>query len=306
MGDVIPQTLRAIASDQAGVVTRQQALGVGMSPGAIAAKTKFGRWQRVHAGVYATFTGPVTRDAHLWAAVLAAGPGAQLSHQTAAEINRLTDHESPFIHVTIPANRRITQPKGVIIHISSNLTFGWRFARGVPPYTFAEETVVDLVHAAANLDDVIAQVTGGFAKKKIQAGAGGAHSVLEYRYDHDVEHAHGLPSAAKQVKYIKPDGSRGYRDRYYAEYKLIVELDGKRYHPPELRGRDQDRDNDAAATVGSTLRYGWADVTGKRCGSARQVHAALAKRGYTGPFTPCSPTCAAFAHTADRQAMTAT
>ena len=63
------------------------------------------------AGVYATFTGPMTRDAQLWAAVLAAGPGAQLSHETAAEINRLTDRPSPFIHVTIPANRRITPPK---------------------------------------------------------------------------------------------------------------------------------------------------------------------------------------------------
>ena len=72
-------------------MTRRQALDAGMSLGAIAAKIRFGRWQRVHAGVYATFTGPVTRDAQLWAAVLAAGPGAQLSHQTAAEINRLTD-----------------------------------------------------------------------------------------------------------------------------------------------------------------------------------------------------------------------
>ena len=98
------------------------------------------------------------------AAVLAAGPGAQLSHETAAEINRLTDRQSPFIHVTIPANRRITQPKGVIIRISSNLTFGWRFARGVPPYTFAEEAVVHLVHAATDLNDVIAYATGGFAK----------------------------------------------------------------------------------------------------------------------------------------------
>jgi hypothetical protein len=331
MADVIPRTLRALAGDQAGVVTRQQALGAGMSDGAIVARIKFGRWQRVHVGVYATFTGPVTRDAQLWAAVLAAGPGAQLSHETAAEINRLTDRQSPFIHVTIPANRRITQPKGVTIHMSSNLTFGWRFARGVPPYTFAEETVVDLVHAATDLNDVIAYVTGAFAKKRVSegrlrevatarkklrwrgdlneiilAGAGGAHSVIEYRYDHDVEHAHGLPAAAKQVKYIKPDGSRGYRDRYYEEYKLIVELDGKQYHPPEHRGRDQDRDNDAAATVGSTIRYGWADVTSKRCGSARQVHAALAKQGYAGPFTPCSPTCAAFAHAADRQARTAT
>ena len=87
--------------------------------------------------------------------MLAAGPGAQLSHQTAAEINRLTDRQSPFIHVTIPATGA-SPPKGVIIHISSNLTFGWRFARGIPPYTFAEETVVDLVHAATDLNDVIA------------------------------------------------------------------------------------------------------------------------------------------------------
>jgi hypothetical protein len=273
----------------------------------------------------------MTRDAHLWAAVLAAGPGAQLSHQTAAEINRLTDRQSPFIHVTIPADRRITPPKGVIIHISSNLTIGWRFARGAPPYTFAEETVIDLVHAATDLNDVIAHVTGGFAKKRVSderlrevaaarkklrwrgdlnaiilAGAGGAHSVIEYRYDHDVERAHGLPTAAKQVKYTKPDGSRGYRDRYYEKYGLIVELDGKQYHLPEYRGRDQDRDNDATATVGSTLRYGRVDVTSKRCGSARQVHAALARRGYAGPFQPCSPTCAACAVTADRQARTAT
>jgi hypothetical protein len=111
MGDVIPQTLRGITGDQAGVVTRQQALGAGMSHGAIVARIKFGRWQRVHVGVYATFTGPMTRDAQRWAAVLAAGPGAQLSHETAAEINRLTERPSPFIHVTIPANRRVTSPK---------------------------------------------------------------------------------------------------------------------------------------------------------------------------------------------------
>ncbi len=259
------------------MVKRQQALDAGMSDSAIVARIRFGRWRRVHAGVYATFTGPITRDAQLWAAVLAAGPGAQLSHQTAAEINRLTDRPSPLIHVTIPANRRITSPEGVIIHLSSALSVGWRFARGIPPHTFAEETIVDLVHAATDINDVIACVTGGFGKGKVSesrlkevaaarkrlrwrgdldeiilAGAGGAHSVIEYRYDHDVEQAHGLPRAARQVKYTKPDGSRGYRDRYYEKYKLIVELDGKRYHPPEHRGRDQDRDNDAAATVGST------------------------------------------------------
>jgi hypothetical protein len=129
----------------------------------------------------------------------------------------------------------------------------------------------------------------------ILAAAGGAHSVLEYRYDRDVERAHGLPSAAKQARFTKPDGSRGYRDRYYEEYGVIIELDGKQYHPDEYRGRDQDRDNDATATVGSTLRYGWIDVTRRQCASAAQVHAALTRRGYTGPLKPCSPTCGAFA-----------
>lgn len=329
MGDSINKSLRALAGDQAGVITRQQALTAGMSVGAIAAKIRFGRWRRVHPGVYVTFTGPMTREARLWAAVLAAGPGAQLSHQTAAEINRLTDCLSPLIHVSIPASRRITAPDGVIIHLSSHLSQGWRFAHGIPPHTFAEETVVDLVQAATDVNDVIACVTGGFARRRlsegrltevadarkklrwrrdlgeiIRAGAGGAHSVIEYRYDHDVERAHGLPTAARQVRFIKPDGSRGFRDRYYEKYKLIVELDGKQYHQAE-QGRDQDRDNDAAATVGSTLRYGWVDVTRRRCESAGQVHAALVRRGYPGLLRPCSPTCVAITSAAGRQAKTA-
>ena len=57
------------------------------------------------------------------------------------------------------------------------------------------------------------------------------------------------------------------------------------YGPPERKGRDQDRDNDATATAGSTLRYGWIDVTRRQC-------AALTRRGYTGPLKPCSPACA--------------
>ena len=108
-----------------------------------------------------------------------------------------------------------------------------------------------------------------------------------------MEQAHGLPPARKQVRFTKSDGSRGRRDRYYEEYGLIIELDGRRYHPAERRQLDQARDNDAIATGESTLRYGWDDVTRRPCAAAAQVHAALAKRGYTGPLKPCSPTCGA-------------
>jgi len=318
MSNEIPAGLRQQAQWQAGVITRDQALGCGLSRSAIASKLAHGRWVRVYRGVYATFTGPMVRDAQLWAVVLHAGPGARLSHETAAELIRLTDSPSPLIHVTIAAKRRVVTPTGVVIHRSANRDTNWRFARGIPPHTFAEETVIDLAHAATNRDAVVAYVTAAFARdltseerlrreadarKKLRwradldeiipRAAGGAHSVLEYRYDRDVERAHGLPPARKQVTFTKSDGRRGRRDRYYEKHDLIIELDGRRYHPDERRRLDQARDNDATATGGSTLRYGWDDVTRNQCAVAAQVHGALAKRGYTGLLKPCSPTCSA-------------
>jgi hypothetical protein len=314
----MPASLRELARWQAGLVTREQVLRAGLTSNAITSKVVHARWAQVHRGVYATFTGPLNRDAQLWAAVLYAGPGARLSHETAAEIIRLADRKSPLIHIAIPSNRRVRPPRGVAIHISSGGSAGWRFARGIPPHTFAEETIIDLANAATSLDDVIAYVTGAFARDLTSEGrlrreaaarrrlrwraelgeiiptaADGAHSVLEYRYDRDVERAHGLPTARKQAAFTKPDGRHGRRDRCYEEYGLIIELDGRRFHPNERRHLDQARDNDAIATGGSTLRYGWDDVTRRPCAAAAQVYAALARRGYTGPLRPCSASCGA-------------
>jgi very-short-patch-repair endonuclease len=50
-------------------------------------------------------------------------------------------------------------------------------------------------------------------------------------------------------KAATPDGSRGYRDRHHETYKLIVELDGKRYHPLEHQGSDQERQPKTAGQV---------------------------------------------------------
>src|SRR5215475_5365144 len=63
-------------------------------------------------------------------------------------------------------------------------------------------------------------------EEAITAGDGGAHSALELRWDRDVERAHGLPGARKQVRFRKQNGGSGYRDRVYPEYGVIIELDG--------------------------------------------------------------------------------
>ncbi len=317
MGSEFPRALLELARRQAGVLSSQQVIDVGLSRNTVTSKVKLGRWKRIYPGVYATFTGPITRDARLWAVVLYAGPGARLSHGTAAELLRFSEEQCPLIHVTIPGSRKVRTPPGAVIHRSSYLSRPWQ-PYGFPPHTFIEETIVDLVQAAANLDDVIALVTSAFSRKLtsephlrravaerkklrwrrdldeiISMAAGGTHSVLEYRHDRDVQRAHGLPEPVKQARFRKADGTNGYRDRYYPQYGgLVIELDGKRFHSDERRGRDQERDN-LAAVSGSTLRYGWTDVTRKACETARQEADALRHRGWAGQVKACSPGCRA-------------
>jgi len=246
----------------------------------IETKVEFGWWEQVHGGVYKTFTGLLTRDGLLWAAILYAGQGAYLSHGTAAELNRLTADAPSVIDVTIPASRRVRAPKGIVIHRSTHKPMTWR-PPGIPPYSIAEQTVIDLVDAGADKDDIVALVTSGFNRKLlaenhlravaetrkklrwrheldevISLAAGGTHSPLEYRHDTDVQRAHGLPEPVKQAKFLKADGTRGYRDRYYPQYgRLVIELDGKRFHPDDQRGRDQERDKSSRGNrVNAALR----------------------------------------------------
>lgn len=70
-----------LLSTQCGVADRQQALGVGFSERQLERRVKAGKWQRIYPGVYATFTGPLPREARLWAALRWAGEGALLSSQ---------------------------------------------------------------------------------------------------------------------------------------------------------------------------------------------------------------------------------
>jgi very-short-patch-repair endonuclease len=313
----VPRSLREQVSLQAGVLTRQQALNAGLPGEVVAWRVRSERWATIYPGIYATFTGPVSRTARLWAIALYAGPQARLSHQTAAELHRLSDEHCPLVHVSIPGSRRVRAPEGVVVHRRARLDSPWRPV-GLPPHTFIDETIIDLVAAAADLDEVIAIVTGAFGRKLaseahlkrlagerarlrwrkelgqlIEECARGAHSPLEYRHDRDVQRAHGLPEPVKQARFRKQDGSWGYRDRCYPQYGgLVIELDGKRFHREEQRGRDTDRDNEAAVS-GATLRYGWDSVTRTPCETAKQQAEALRNRGWTGSLNPCSPSCRA-------------
>lgn len=327
--DKLLAALRDTAGYQGGVISRRQALDAGMSPSAINSKLVSKRWQRIRPGVYATFTGPLTRRAELWAAVLYTDPvtrtghkaekttrqRAQLSHETAAEIDGLLDERSHLIHLMVSAEAHIKSAPGIRIHRTRNLR-DLRFPPGELPRTLVEDTILDLAHETDDFDEVCALVTRAVGRNLTSAAAmrivlaerrahrwrrelselitaadGGAHSVLEFHYDRDVEHAHGLPQSRHQVPFRKKDGSKGFRDRVYDEFTLVIELDGKLAHPADRHWTDKARDNAAAAGGEQSLRYGWHDIRRDPCGTAIQVANVLRRRGWKGQPKPCSQRC---------------
>ncbi len=313
MGYDIPATAAEIAHWQAGAISRRQLLDAGLSTKLIERRLLRGRWQQLYRGVYAVFSGPPGRDSWLWAAVLRAGHGAVLSYLTAAELHGLIDSPAEAIFVTVPSSRRITT-RGIVARTSSRIGQARQPGRE-PPRTSVEETVLDLVELALTFDDACGWITRACGRRlttevklraamavrkkmrwraeldDVLAAAGdGIHSVLEYRYLRDVERAHGLPRSRHQVRVVI-DGRAAYRDAYYEEYRLAVELDGRLAHPDEERWRDSRRDNKAGAQGIQTTRYGWRDVYGHACETAVLQAQILRRRGWSGTPRPCSVGC---------------
>lgn len=308
----------ALAADllalQDGVLTRAQALDTGVTDKYVVAALRSGRWQRLHTGVYAVFSGPPPRRAQLWAAVLRAGPAAVLSHQTAAELHGISSHQTAVIHVTVPQGRRVTSISGLAVHRCVRVGQA-RHPAQLPPRTRIEETVLDLAVAARSLDDALGWVLRGCGSRRttpdrlaaamalrtrmrwrtelaaaLGLAAEGVHSLLEFRYVRRVERPHRLPVRCRQYPVIRM-GQRQYQDVTYQEYGVVVELDGQVAHPAESRWRDVRRDNANTVVGQSTLRYGWADVTDWPCFVAGQVAGALAARGWTGVLRRCGRGC---------------
>ncbi|MBV9161919.1 MAG: hypothetical protein JO281_10295 [Pseudonocardiales bacterium] len=78
-------TWQQLIRDQHGLLDTDQLRLLDIGPGVVAANLEAQRWRRVLPRVYATFTGPLIREARIIGALLYGGPRAVLSHITAAE-----------------------------------------------------------------------------------------------------------------------------------------------------------------------------------------------------------------------------
>ena len=307
--------LHALAGLQAGVITREQAVGSGLGPRSQRRLLDQQHWQRLASGVLLTHAHTADWRALAWAGVLRGGEHARLGGLAAAYLHQLVDQPPERLLVLIPHERRRSQEKP------------WTFRReragvrrplsvGSPPRTTIEDTVLDLCgggipdggrSSLAWVTDAVQRrlttverlrhalrqrprLSGRPVLAEILEDVGeGAESVLEHRYLHRVERAHQLPQGVRQVH---AQGRRGsnYRDVRYREYRLLVELDGEVGHVGMDRFRDFRRDNEALLNGEMTLRYGRQDVFGEACAVARQVAEMLVRGGWQGRFRPC-PSC---------------
>lgn len=111
-----------IAACQHNLITTARLLSAGINPAGITRRVRSGRLRRIHRGVYAIGLGRLNRVGTFLAACLALGPEAALSHDSAAELERMAPlMSSKPIHVTIPGDGGRAERRGIVVHRSKTL-----------------------------------------------------------------------------------------------------------------------------------------------------------------------------------------
>lgn len=306
----VPIDLARLAEIQGLVVSREQAMGCGLSRHVIQRLVGASQWVPLARGIYLTVPIVPSWDSLAWAGVLLGGPESRLGPVSSGHLHQLIPDPPDPIDVMVPL-RRLVRVDGP-----------WRFVRerpgvrstrsiGDPPRLTVEDTVLDLC-TVGTPGEVVGWVTTSIQKRRttparmlaalrlrraigyrrlleqvLGDAAGGVESALEWKYARVVERAHGLPNGRRQRSRL---GLPYRTDVGYDPFRVLVELDGRVGHTGTGAFRDLDRDN--AHVIGDwlTLRYGWFDVSARPCEVAGQLARLLSHRGWTGLPSRC-PSC---------------
>ena len=154
-----------LAERQWGVVARWQLERLALSAGAISRWTASGRLQRIYPGVYAVGHRALPLEGRLLAVILYAGPGAALSHASAAHWWGLLPHLPSVTNVRSPIRRRSLE--GVRVHHAKGT--GRVMHRGLP-VTPVARTLLDFA-SVAPLDRVRSAVAEADFLRLLDLGA---------------------------------------------------------------------------------------------------------------------------------------
>lgn len=286
----VDASLARSAESQHGLLTRQQLLDAGLDDNAIHYRLKVGRLHRIHQRVYAIGHRPPSPLARALAAVLACGPGAVLSHHSAATLWELQPRWRLPLEVTARGNRR---HRGVRLHRSRTLSdTDVTVQLGVPVTTVAR-TLLDL---AATVDDASLARLLNEARIRRQLRAGEVESLLARAAGRATARLRRLvepvePPTRSHFEDAFLDFARGFGlprpevnqriaghevDMLWRERRLIVELDGYTFHSSRTAfEHDRRRDADLQAAGYRVVRITWQRLANGADAEARRLLAIL-------------------------------
>jgi hypothetical protein len=163
-----PAESRALGADTGGAVDLATCRAAGVSDDRIAWLLKSGRWQSPFPRVYVVFTGPLLSVTRQHAALLYAGFGAVLSHESAGYCCRLC-REPAAIHLTVPYPRETEDRPGLVIHRSRTLREEDVHPVFAPRRTRIERTVLDLLAGQYSADGALGLVADAVRERATTA-----------------------------------------------------------------------------------------------------------------------------------------
>lgn len=279
----IEARIAALAARQVGAVGRSQVLELGLSETSIRRRLRSGAWARVHPGVYRVSAVPSSWLTEVWCALLAAGPTATVTHETAVRLHGCELVQLRPITLTVPhgAHARV---RGAVVHQIDDLRPHNVMALNGLPVSMPDRAVVELAATTRHkqlgrvLNELVHakrtsyELVGARLHEVIRPGKPGVVTlgrVLDEQWDGPIPPASeleralfaaldagGLPRPRRQMALPSRGAIEGLVDAAYPDCRLILESDGRRWHARinDLK-RDHERDAEAARVGWQTLRF---------------------------------------------------
>lgn len=285
--------IAALAARQHGIVARTQLVAIGLGRGAIDRRLACGRLHPLHRGVYAVGHRAISRHGRWMAAVLAAGPGAVLSHHSAGALWGVRATTRTRIDVTTP--RTLRARSGIRPHCAVLPPDEITTTDGIPTTTPAR-TILDLagvldrrqLERALNETEVLRltsptplntlidrhPATRGTTNLRILSlnARSATRSELEARFlafldSHDLPH----PETNVLIEGIEVDAA-------WRAQRVIVELDGYAFHGTRAAFEsDRARDRRLTAKRWRVIRITWRDLHERPDELAAEIRALLSR-----------------------------
>jgi very-short-patch-repair endonuclease len=294
------RTIAELAGRQRGVVTRAQLLAAGIDGNAIERRRRAGRLHAVHRGIYLVGHRVQAVGAREVAALFACGRGTVLSHRSAANLHQLLPYPAQPRPVDITVSGRQPTPRaGIRIHRVKKLhrrdvnridglpvTTAARtlldLATVLPPYLLERAVAEAQVRGLARRRDLVEQL----ARNPGRPGTRGLRRLLEVERGPALTRSEAerrMLALIRAAELALPRSNArlgGYEvDFLWPQQRLVVEVDGFRFHSSRASfERDRRRDAALAAAGYTVIRVTWRQIVDAPEAVAARLASALAAR----------------------------